>query len=293
MSHVEYFTTTKLRDGERIVATVDGWIGSVMGKGSDTQHNGALVLTNKRVAFIRKGFFGQVYEAIPIGKITSVETKSMLGYRLTTFHTSHDQLAFKTFGSKEELHSLVAAAEDIRDGVTSPFPAPLRADPRHGLLDRTVPSADEPQRFRLMPVLLLGIAVVFGWHAWKSVNRETVPAAMAAGKAPAFQSEKPVRVASIAKPVRSWSDYEICAAGLQVYFYLKSVPRYLRGQGEIHEFTSATGHQYNCFVSGDRVVLDWRNYSGEQMTSRSTRHWVDREGVLHIKTEDLDLAFEG
>jgi hypothetical protein len=267
-----------------------------MGKGRDTQHNGALVLTTKRVAFFRKGLFGEVYEAMPIGKITSVESKSLLGYRSSTFHTSHDQLTFKTFGSKAELHALVCAAEDMRDGAHNALLA-RRAEnattASHGLTAREEPTADEPRPFSLVPVLLVGIAVFFGWHVWRSGDREAATAAVAAERAPVAQKVQPLRVASSAKPVRSWNDYEICAAGVQTYFFLKSVPQYLGGQGEVHEFKSADGHRYNCSTSGDWVVLDWRNYSGEQMTSRSTRHWVDREGVLHIKTDLLEQAFEG
>jgi len=48
-----------------------------------------------------RGLFGEMFETIPLSRITSVETLSRMGYRVLRLHTSHDELAFKTFESKE------------------------------------------------------------------------------------------------------------------------------------------------------------------------------------------------
>lgn len=48
------------RCGEQIVAWGEGYIGEMMGKGKDAQHNGVLSITGSRAAFYRKGLFGEV-----------------------------------------------------------------------------------------------------------------------------------------------------------------------------------------------------------------------------------------
>lgn len=120
MSHVTYFENTKLRQGETLIASMEGWIGQMMGaRSGNPQHNGALVLTDQRVAFIRKGFFGEVFEAIPLDRITSVETRSILSYRVATFHTSNDDLSFKTFASAETFSTFVSEIENRYDRSNS------------------------------------------------------------------------------------------------------------------------------------------------------------------------------
>ena len=98
--HIVAFRSANLRPGESIQLFLEGWIGDMMGKGDKKQHNGMFILTDKRACFYRKGVFGEVLETIPLPKITSVETLSMMGYRVLRLHTSHDELAFKTFEEK-------------------------------------------------------------------------------------------------------------------------------------------------------------------------------------------------
>ena len=95
--HSKAFLASKLKQGETVVGHLEGWIGEMMGSGDKTQHNGQFILTDMRACFYRKGFLGEVFETIPLEKITSVETLSRMGYRVIRLHTSHDELAFKTF----------------------------------------------------------------------------------------------------------------------------------------------------------------------------------------------------
>jgi len=106
--HVTNFKKKHLQQGESVKTWGDGYIGNVMGKGKDTQHNGVLLVTDVRVAFYRKGLFGEVLENIPLKLITSIERKSMLGHRVIKLHTSHDDLAFKTFSKEAELNIIEA-----------------------------------------------------------------------------------------------------------------------------------------------------------------------------------------
>jgi len=108
--HVNKFTACHLTAGESIFTWGEGYIGKMMGQGRDKQYNGVLIVTGVRVAFYRKGFFGEVIETIPLNAITSIERKSTLGHRVIRIHTAHDDLEFKTFSKDSEL-SLVDAIE--------------------------------------------------------------------------------------------------------------------------------------------------------------------------------------
>jgi hypothetical protein len=112
--HITAFRAAKLKAGENVEFHLEGWIGDMMGKGKDTQRNGQFVLTDQRVCFYRKGILGEVFETIPLAKITSVECLSRMGYRVIRLHTSHDELAFKTFEAKELFDQVYDRLETIR-----------------------------------------------------------------------------------------------------------------------------------------------------------------------------------
>lgn len=76
----------------------------MMGTGKDKQYNGALILTNERLAFVQKGLVGEIFQTLPFEKVTSIETRSFMGYRMIAFHTSHDDLTFKTFERVRAFH---------------------------------------------------------------------------------------------------------------------------------------------------------------------------------------------
>ncbi|WP_434357353.1 PH domain-containing protein [Parasalinivibrio latis] len=109
--HVIKFKERHLQSGETVLAWADGYIGEMMGKGKDTQHNGSLLVTESRVVFYRKGILGEVLETIPLKSITSIERQSTLGLRTLRLHASHDDLTFKTFADKEQEHALIDAIE--------------------------------------------------------------------------------------------------------------------------------------------------------------------------------------
>ncbi|WP_426818042.1 SHOCT domain-containing protein [Winslowiella sp. 2C04] len=117
--HVENFKSKHLQNGEAAVAWAEGYIGRLMGQGKDKQYNGALIVTDIRVAFYRKGLLGEVIENIPLKAITSIERKSILGHRSIKMHTSHDDLEFKTC-NKEGEALLIAAIEAGRHLSANP-----------------------------------------------------------------------------------------------------------------------------------------------------------------------------
>ena len=122
--HVRVFKENKARKGEVAELFLEGYIGELMGRGDNTQQNGMLIITNERVAFYRKGIFGEVFETLPFDKITSIETKTLLGHRTIHLHTSHDALVFKTMEEAklfEQAHELIEQKRKMRaQSATAP-----------------------------------------------------------------------------------------------------------------------------------------------------------------------------
>jgi len=112
-SHLRKFEQKHKKTDEIIIASADGYIGEMMGKGKNKQENGTLIVTNHRIAFYRAGIFGEVFETMPLKSITSIERKSILGHRTIVIHTSHDELRFKTF-DKDNESALFEAIESTR-----------------------------------------------------------------------------------------------------------------------------------------------------------------------------------
>lgn len=119
IKHVLVFKQTKKRPSEEILATLEGWIGDMMGSGKNAQHNGSLIITTERAVFYRKGLIGEVFETIPLPRITSIETLSRMGYRVLRMHTSHDDLSFKTFEPAEWFDKAYEAIEAHRHDLAA------------------------------------------------------------------------------------------------------------------------------------------------------------------------------
>lgn len=126
--HYLHFVQTKMQQDESVLGFMDGWIGEMMGKGKDKQHNGCFILTRKRAIFCRKGLLGDVFQAIPLDKISSVETLTRMGQRILTLHASHDEMRFKTFEAAdlfEQTYNQIEALRHLAAQVpTSPALAP-------------------------------------------------------------------------------------------------------------------------------------------------------------------------
>ena len=86
-----------------------------MGQGEQIRHNGQFVLTSERVCFYRRGPFEEVFETIPLSKISSVETLSLMGYRVLRLHTAHDDLEFKTHEPKSLFDEVLGHLESLRN----------------------------------------------------------------------------------------------------------------------------------------------------------------------------------
>ena len=113
--HTGTFRQDKLMPDETIEAQLDGWLDKPTGQGGVIKHNGQFVLTNKRACFYSKAPFEEIFETIPLSKITSVETSSLMGYRVLRLHTAHDDLEFKTLEPKALFDKLLAHLERLRN----------------------------------------------------------------------------------------------------------------------------------------------------------------------------------
>ena len=112
------FPKEKLMPGETLVGHLDGWLDERKGQGGLIQHNGQFVLTSERVCFYRKGPFEEVFETIPLSKISSVETLSLMDYRVLRVHTAHDDLELETNEPKSLFDGVVAHLERLRNEPT-------------------------------------------------------------------------------------------------------------------------------------------------------------------------------
>ena len=71
------------------------------------------IRTNKRACFYSKALFEEIFETIPLSKIISVETSSLMDYRVLRVHTAHDDLEFKTREPKALFDNVVACLERL------------------------------------------------------------------------------------------------------------------------------------------------------------------------------------
>ncbi len=108
------FRQDKLMADETVEANLEGWLDKITSQGGLIQHRGQFVVTNKRACFYSKAPFEEVFETMPLSKITSVETSALMGYRVLRLHTAHDDLEFKTREPKALFDHVLAHLERIR-----------------------------------------------------------------------------------------------------------------------------------------------------------------------------------
>jgi hypothetical protein len=113
--HLGTFVLDKLMPEETLQADIKGWMDKKTVQGGLIQHRGQFVLTSKRACFYSKAPFEEIFETMPLSKITSVETSSLMDYRVLRLHTAHDDLEFKTNEPKPLFDFVVAHLERLRN----------------------------------------------------------------------------------------------------------------------------------------------------------------------------------
>ncbi len=86
-----------------------------MGRDEGTQAAGSLILTSRRVVFFRKSFFGEAFRSIQLDKITSVGTRSMMGFHTITMYMFNDEFRFKAVETKASFEAFYELLERLLD----------------------------------------------------------------------------------------------------------------------------------------------------------------------------------
>jgi len=110
--HLENFSASKMRPGEKMLESLKGYMSGKEKDSKDALMTGRLILTDQRVCFYRKGFIGEKFESIDLGKVSSIETNSLLGHRSVKLYSTHNDLTFNSFKGKEEFDPVIAKIED-------------------------------------------------------------------------------------------------------------------------------------------------------------------------------------
>jgi len=122
--HIESFSNKKMRKGERIHTSVKGYVSGKKKDSKDALMTGRLILTDQRVCFYRKGIIGEKFESIDLLNIKSIESSSLMGHRSVKLYSTHNDLTFNSFKSKDEFDTVVGQIENCMDAKKIPIETP-------------------------------------------------------------------------------------------------------------------------------------------------------------------------
>jgi hypothetical protein len=111
--HFISFSQNSMNENEEVLDVIEGFIGKMMGKGDDSQHNGLLICTNQKVCFHRKGFLSNISRSIPVKNISSIDLDKGIFLSKIVFHTSNDKIVLNC--NFEDAKKLKLIVEKIRD----------------------------------------------------------------------------------------------------------------------------------------------------------------------------------
>ena len=121
--HITAFDAHHKQDGELII----DWVEATR---RDESFLGALVLTNRRVAYIRTGILSDKFEPWPLGKVSSVETRRGIVFFEIELHTSGDSLKVRTAEKNKAEEFVKKLQEELnRDGPATPPAQANQEDP--------------------------------------------------------------------------------------------------------------------------------------------------------------------
>ena len=121
--HLDRFSSSKIRPNETVLASVKGYMPGKKKDSKDALLTGRLILTDQRVCFYRKGIIGEQFESIDTAKVSSIETNSFLGHRSVKLYSTHNDLTFNSFKSKDEFDPVVSEIE-ARVNAATAMPPP-------------------------------------------------------------------------------------------------------------------------------------------------------------------------
>lgn len=109
------FKENKAKDGEEIFLWGKGYVGEIMGSGSERIKTGHLIVTSKRVVFYSKWLLGETFEEIEWSKVSSVERGTLMMHSTLKIYTSGNTLEFKSWNGKE-VDALEEKINSLRSG---------------------------------------------------------------------------------------------------------------------------------------------------------------------------------
>jgi len=113
--HLARFSAKKKRNGEMIKVSIKGYMPGKKKNSADALMTGRLILTDQRICFYRKGVIGEKFESIDLQRISSLETKSLLGHKTLILYTTNNELIFKTFEKPDVFDPFVEQVQSALD----------------------------------------------------------------------------------------------------------------------------------------------------------------------------------
>lgn len=108
---VQKFIKNKIQPKEKVAKWLTGYIGEMMGSGSDRQINGMLILTTQRVVFYKKNLLSEHIKSVPLVRISSIDTSKVLTYKKIHITSTPEDLVFKTLEPKGLIGEFVETAQ--------------------------------------------------------------------------------------------------------------------------------------------------------------------------------------
>lgn len=105
------FSESKMEVNEEIINCLSGYVGEMMGSGSDRQINGVLILTNKRIVFYKKNLLVEHFRSVPLHKAASINFTKMLSHKTIHVTATPEDLVFKSFDEGAKVKSFVEQAD--------------------------------------------------------------------------------------------------------------------------------------------------------------------------------------
>lgn len=84
-------------DGERLIASLSGWMGHMMGEGEDSLRRGCFVVTDRRLAYYRQAQATEELNAMALEEVTGVLVHPVGSFNVLTVRGARDEIVFMTY----------------------------------------------------------------------------------------------------------------------------------------------------------------------------------------------------
>lgn len=121
---LEQFRATRLEAGERILAWERGGLGDPRDDAAN-RGVGLLILTDRRLVFLSRFLFRDIFEELGLSGIYDVEQRTVLGEHVLEFKTLDGTLVFRSASraGRDELLNRTVALLPRRAAAPRPLPA--------------------------------------------------------------------------------------------------------------------------------------------------------------------------